>query len=79
MGLSPEFEQEVLDVKKLGDRIGYGNLMELASALWRHDLRKHNASVCGAFVPVISYWPLTEERICYDRYVSLVLDKKGEM
>lgn len=44
---------EVLEVKKLGERIGYGNLMELASALWRKKLRDHGSPEIGALVPAI--------------------------
>ena len=27
-------KSEILEVKSLGDRIGYGNMMDIASALW---------------------------------------------
>lgn len=79
MGLSPQFEQEILEVKKLGDKIGYGHLMQLASALWRHDLRMGGISMSGAFVPVIHHGYPTEEQIRYDRYVLMTLDKWNEV
>ena len=34
MGASMSRKDEILAVKDLGERIGYGNLMDLASALW---------------------------------------------
>ena len=33
-------DYEVLSVKLLGESIGYGNLMEIASALWRRSAAK---------------------------------------
>ena len=32
------YKREVQAVKDLGDQIGYGNMMEIASALWAIDL-----------------------------------------
>lgn len=74
MGLSPQFEKEIFDVKELGDRIGYGHLMELASALWRYDLQSHGHPSIGAFVPVIPRG-FTNEQERYDHYVAITLDK----
>lgn len=48
-------EQEIKSVKALGDEIGYGNLMCIASALWRNMLRRNNFPINGAFVPVLMY------------------------
>lgn len=44
--------QEVLAVKELGDKIGYGNMMEIASALWRRMLKENYGPGIenGAFV-----------------------------
>lgn len=45
---------EIKAVKELGERIGYGNLMHIASALWDRDLRrtmKDNEFNDGCFVP----------------------------
>lgn len=33
-----ELEREMAEVKKLGDRIGYGNMIECAKALWNEEL-----------------------------------------
>lgn len=46
-------EQEVKMVKELGDAIGYGNLMSMASALWRKMLIEEYGNGNGAFVPTI--------------------------
>lgn len=45
---------EIRLVKQLGEQVGYGNLMNLASALWAIDLESKDYPVTGAFVPVIS-------------------------
>ena len=44
---------DIEKVKKLGDEIGYGHLMELASALWRKDMLEKNFPISGVFVPTI--------------------------
>jgi len=42
---------EIVAVKVLGDLIGYGHLMHIASALWRKSLvEKHNLPPDGAFI-----------------------------
>lgn len=40
-------------VKALGDKIGYGNMMHLASELWKEYLAKTIFPTSGAYVPVI--------------------------
>lgn len=42
---------EIILVKKLGEQIGFGQLMWLSSALWRISLKEHNTPENGAFVP----------------------------
>ena len=44
---------EIDAVKHLGDQIGYGNLMSIASALWRKNLKETDVPEHGAFVPTI--------------------------
>lgn len=46
-------QEEIKRVKQLGDEIGYGHLMSIASALWRKDLKEMNIPEEGAFVPTI--------------------------
>jgi hypothetical protein len=47
---------EVVAVQRLGEQIGYGNLMWLASAIWRRKLVKDwgEGHEKGAFLPTIS-------------------------
>ena len=59
--------QEVLEVKKLGEKIGYGHLMELASALWRKHLRDRGYPDTGAFLPII---PRGNERELYRESIA---------
>ena len=47
------FRQECEAVKRLGDEIGYGNLMTIASALWAKDLIDNELPDEDAFYPTI--------------------------
>lgn len=40
-------------VKQLGEQIGYGNMMYLASDLWKEDMIKKGYPISGVFVPVL--------------------------
>ncbi len=44
-------KNEIKAVKALGEEIGYGQLMILASALWRKSLKDKGYPEVGAFVP----------------------------
>jgi hypothetical protein len=46
-------DNEISRVRELGEVIGYGHLMAIASALWREKL-KPSGIESGAFIPVIS-------------------------
>ena len=46
-------KREVEAVKRLGDQIGYGNMMTLASALWAKLLIDKGLQDGGAFYPTI--------------------------
>lgn len=48
-----KYKAEILSVKALGDAIGYGNLMDIASVLWAEDLQRHAEPDIGAFYPAI--------------------------
>ncbi len=48
-------KREVLAVKALGEAIGYGNMMSIASALWCMHLKESNIPTTGAFIPTITY------------------------
>jgi hypothetical protein len=53
-------EQQILAVKLLGETIGYGNMMSIATALWRKDLRDNGYPESGAFMATL-YELLTDE------------------
>ena len=46
-------EDEIAAVKLVGEKIGYGTLMYIASALWRRDMREHGYPTSGVFFPVL--------------------------
>lgn len=46
-------EQEIRAVKALGERIGYGNMMHIASGLWAISLEDAYGIDSGAFIPTI--------------------------
>ncbi len=64
---------EAIAVKMLGEEIGYGNLMEWASALWRKELKEKEIPVNGAFVPKIA--ELSPEQKLYDDMVERIFGK----
>ena len=47
------YKNEILKVKALGESIGYGNLMDIASILWGHKLERSGILDNGAFYPMI--------------------------
>lgn len=63
--------EEIQLVKELGQKIGYGHLMQLASSLWRKDLKDHNYPTIGAFVPRIDE-KLDEDDLRYDRLIERI-------
>jgi hypothetical protein len=77
-------KQEIEAVKQLGEAIGYGNMMALATALWRKDLRDHGYPESGAFIGTI-YQLLNEEGKeiadkelpAYDRLIEKTLNDIG--
>ena len=46
--------KEIKEVRELGERIGYGNMMSIASALWRISLEDKWGITTGAFIPTIA-------------------------
>jgi hypothetical protein len=46
-------KRECEEVKRLGDQIGYGNMMTIASALWAKILIDEGLTDSGAFYPTI--------------------------
>lgn len=64
-----EHYEEIRLVKELGEKIGYGNMMEIASALWAKkldDLDGNDIST-GAFIPMPfcavndAWWSIAKE------------------
>lgn len=60
---------EMYKVQQLGEAIGYGNLMEWASALWRRHLRERGFHPSGAFIPKCA--EAGPQQLIYDQYVNL--------
>lgn len=72
-----QIKYEALLVKELGEKIGYGNMMAFASALWRKMLKDKGYPVSGAFVPTLLLLMKQEdiddtelERKMYDDFVA---------
>jgi len=49
------FHREVLEVKGLGERMGYGSMMNVACVLWRQMLVESGGPESGAFIPAAVY------------------------
>ncbi len=47
------YKTEIYQVKSLGEKIGYGNLMDIASTLWAKDLNDRCGSESAALYPVL--------------------------
>lgn len=65
-------KEEMFSVKQLGDKIGYGNLMSWASALWREKLSELGCPANGALVPRVDKLGYDEE--VYDSWVRKFSD-----
>lgn len=48
------YREQINTIKNIGDQIGYGHLMHIASALWRNSLQEKMISKDGAFVPTLT-------------------------
>ena len=73
VNLKPEVEM----VQQIGELIGYGHMMALASALWRKNLKEIGTPETGAFVPTIIYFIKDEEQemskresVFYDKLIE---------
>lgn len=51
---------EIKAVKQLGEAIGYGNMMDIASALWSKKVTKQTGRPCMMHIPTVEGY-LTEE------------------
>jgi len=70
-----KIKQDALNVKKLGEEIGYGHLMSLASALWRKHLIENGVPGDGAFIPSIrkfvkEEYQHPEVELMYDNFIK---------
>lgn len=52
--MDKQYISEIEAVKRLGEQIGYGNMMDIASALWALSLERQYGITSGAFVPTIT-------------------------
>lgn len=68
--------EEIKIVKQIGEKIGYGNLMMIASALWKSSMEKQNYPTSGVFVPTCK---LFIKKGFYDKREELMYDKLIEI
>lgn len=52
-GHQAQYKREIEEVQRLGERIGYGNMMRIASGLWALDLERKYGITSGAFMPTV--------------------------
>lgn len=75
--MNTQLKNEILMVRQIGDQIGYGHLMALASALWKIKLGGGD----GAFIPTIALFIKDEHREIIDQesknYEALVKNALG--
>ena len=62
-------KKEIKEVETLGKKIGYGHLMQLASALWRNKTDKDTAYICASYRESSS-----SAQINSDSYVQIIKD-----
>jgi hypothetical protein len=79
-----QLRAEIAAVKSLGEKIGYGQMMSIASALWRDSLKKDLPTGNGAFVPAVSEaikrnWKgdVAESVKQYDAYVEIFTNEQA--
>ena len=68
--MSPDMtnlEDEIVAVYNLGQKIGFGNMMNLASSIWRVIARSKGNPVSGVFDPVLPGEVVYENRAHRDR------------
>lgn len=53
-------KDEIIAVKNLGERIGYGNMMDIASALWSKKMSDKVGKPCVMHMPTVEGY-MTEE------------------
>ena len=61
-GFETGWTREIKAVKELGDKIGYGNMMDIASSLWAIMLEDKYGHSLGAFEPVCMFQVADKEK-----------------
>ena len=61
-----KIQHDILRVKELGELIGYGNMMSLASALWRKKLIESGTPPSGAFIAALEMDIEAEQQHLYE-------------
>ena len=75
------YDAECWEIKRICEKYGYGNVMEWASALWRHDRRARGFTEVDCFVPtcpsfVKKRFQNPKQHEIYDRLVIRILGEK---
>ena len=76
-----QYDAECLEIKRICEKYGYGNVMEWASALWRRELRKKGYPESGCFVPtcpsfIKKRFQNPKQHEIYDTLLARVLGEK---
>lgn len=80
-----EYAVECLEIKQLCDKYGCGNVMEWASALWRHEFRRKGYPESACFVPTCPSFikddcRFPRQQMLYDSFVDEILGApKGDI
>ena len=71
-------EEEIAAVKLVGEKIGYGNMMSIAGALWRRMLRQEGYPESGAFFPTCPSF-IDKETACETRVEQEIINGDREL
>ncbi|MCP1185009.1 hypothetical protein [Paenibacillus sp. 1781tsa1] len=72
-------KSEIEAVKSLGEKIGYGNLMDIASALWAVSLEDKYGIKAGAFVPTVLPFINKKDRKVTEERLDSMMEHVREM
>lgn len=77
------YDEEYLEIKKVCEKYGYGNVMEWASALWRREARLEGIPESGCFVPtcpsfIKRKFQDPKQHEIYDQLLAGILGEKEE-
>lgn len=68
--LEPRYKSEIEAVKRLGEQIGYGNMMRIASALWALSLKQQYGIISGALIPTIGGFMKKREAVKAEKQLT---------